>query len=395
MKFYKLTPDTDRIKRELERIGVDSYALKMADKGTALNILARDVKPPAANIIKQEAIASGMDAAVKRGTVSCSIEKTDVLLMGSPAAFKRLIKRLRLQVFGLKELADDLDLFLKNREAGYISAGDKKISLDKTLVMGILNVTPDSFSDGGKYYTDKDAGNHIDRMVSEGADIIDIGGMSSRPGSCGIESSQEIKRIKFAVEYAVERGVIVSVDTNNYETAEYALNKGVHIINDISGMRDVNMIKVCADAKCAVCIMHMRGEPLNMQYDTVYDNIIYDIYDFFGERTEACLNAGLDCSNLILDVGFGFGKSVRQNYALLKYMREYKSFNLPLLAGISNKSMIGVATFREVEDRAAGTSAANAAAIMNGADIIRVHDVKAGVDTARTVDMMMKAGAEC
>ena len=393
MKFYKLTPEYDRIKQELVRIGVDNYALNMVKKGVSLNILVRDIKAPAANILKQEAIASGMDAAVKRGAVSCSIDKTDVLLMGNAATFERLIKRLSVQVFGLKELGKELSLFLKSKEIKNITYHKGSIDISKPLCMGILNTTPDSFSDGSMYITEDAVAARINEMAELGVDIIDIGGMSSRPFSESISSDEEIKRIKFALDYIKQYDMIVSVDTNNYKTAEYALNHGADIINDISGMTDDNMVSVCGQAKCAVCIMHMQGSPKDMQTNanTEYNNIIYDIHHFFTKSIDKCLNAGIDYSSIILDVGFGFGKTVKQNYILLKYLREFKSFNLPLLAGISRKSMIGAVIDKDVNNRLAGTICANTAAILNGADIIRVHDIKEGIDTVKIADYILKA----
>lgn len=393
MKFYKLTPEHDRIKQELARIGVDNYALNMVKKGVSLNILMRDIKAPAANILKQESIASGMDAAVKRGAVSCSIDKTDVLLMGNAATFARLIKRLSVQVFGLKELGSELSLFLKSKEIKNITYHKGVIDISKPLCMGILNTTPDSFSDGSMYVTEEAVAARINEMAELGVDIIDIGGMSSRPFSESISSDEEIKRIKFALDYIKQYDMIVSVDTNNYKTAEYALNNGADIINDISGMTDDNMVSVCSQAKCAVCIMHMQGSPKDMQTNanTEYNNIIYDIHDFFTKSIDKCLNAGIDYSSIILDVGFGFGKTVEQNYILLKYLKEFKSFNLPLLAGISRKSMIGTVIDKDVNNRLAGTVCANTAAILNGADIIRVHDIKEGIDTVKIADYILKA----
>ncbi len=391
MKFYKLTPETDRIKKELVRIGVDDYAINMVKKGVSLNILVRDIEAPAANILKQESIASGMDAAVKQGSISCSINKTDVLLMGNATTFERLIKRLSVQVFGLKELAKELSFFLKRKEEKKITYYGGEIDVSKPLCMGILNVTPDSFSDGSLYETEEAIASRIDDMIEQGVDIVDIGGMSSRPFSDSISSDEEIKRIKFAIEYIKQYDMIVSVDTNNYKTAEYALNNGVDIINDISGMTDDNMVSICGKAKCAVCIMHMQGNPKDMQNRTIYDNIIYDIHDFFTNSIDRCLNAGIDYSSIILDVGFGFGKTVEQNYVLLKYLKEFKSFNLPLLAGISRKSMIGAVINKDIHNRLAGTICANTVAILNGADIIRVHDIKDGVDTVKISDYILKA----
>ena len=313
--------------------------------------------------------------------------------MGNAATFARLIKRLSVQVFGLKELGSELSLFLKSKEIKNITYHKGVIDISKPLCMGILNTTPDSFSDGSMYVTEEAVAARINEMAELGIDIIDIGGMSSRPFSESISSDEEIKRIKFALDYIKQYDMIVSVDTNNYKTAEYALNNGADIINDISGMTDDNMVSVCSQAKCAVCIMHMQGSPKDMQTNanTEYNNIIYDIHDFFTKSIDKCLNAGIDYSSIILDVGFGFGKTVEQNYILLKYLKEFKSFNLPLLAGISRKSMIGAVIDKDVNNRLAGTVCANIAAILNGADIIRVHDIKEGIDTVKIADYILKA----
>lgn len=391
MEIYRLIPEHNRIYNELKRVGVDEYALNMVNKGESLNFLVKDVVSPAANILKQECLASGMDAAVKRGVISCSVEKSDVLLLGNAATYKRLIKRLSLQAFGLKKLAEQLKTLINTKSERFITHNKGSIELNKTQCMAILNTTPDSFSDGNKYVTEEAVASQIDKMASAGIDIIDIGGMSSRPYSDSISYEEEIKRIKFALDYAQQYDMIISVDTNNYKTAEYALNHGANLINDISGMEDDNMAALCAESGCAVCVMHMKGSPKNMQANIEYNHIIYDIQSFFASRIEKCINAGIKHSSIILDVGFGFGKTLEQNYILLKYLKEFKTFGLPLLAGISRKSMIGGVLNKDVAERLTGTISANTAAILNGADIIRFHDINEGIETAKIADFILKA----
>lgn len=391
MEIYKLSSEHNRIYNELKRIGVDDYALNMVNKGESLNVLVKDISSPEANILKQESIASGMDAAVKKGVISCSVEKSDVLLLGNKATFKRLIKRLSIQAFRLKQLSFDLKALINIQEEKYITHNKGSIELNKTQCMCVLNTTPDSFSDGNKFVTEEAIAQQIDEMASSGIDIIDIGGMSSRPYSEGISTEEEIKRIKFALDYAKQYDMIVSVDTNNYKTAEYALNNGANLINDISGMENDNMVSVCAESGCAVCVMHMLGSPKDMQNNIEYNHIIYDIQSFFTKRIEKCIQAGIKHSSIILDVGFGFGKTLEQNYILLKYLKEFKTFGLPLLAGISRKSMIGSVVNKDVNDRLAGTISANTAAVLNGADIIRFHDIKEGIDTVKIADFILKA----
>lgn len=391
MEIYRLTPEHNRIYNELKRIGVDDYALNMVNKGESLNVLIKDVTSPEANILKQESIASGMDAAVKKGVISCSVEKSDVLLLGNIATFKRLIKRLSIQAFRLKQVADELKNLINKKDERFITHNKGKIELIKTQCMCILNTTPDSFSDGNKFVTEEAIAKQIDAMADSGIDIIDIGGMSSRPYSESISAEEEINRIKLALDYAKQYDMIISVDTNNYKTAEYALNNGANLINDISGMEDDKMVSLCAESRCAVCIMHMKGSPKNMQQNIEYNHIIYDIQRFFENRIEKCIKAGINYSSIILDVGFGFGKTLEQNYILLKYMKEFKIYSLPLLAGISRKSMIGGVLDKSVNERLAGTISANTAAILNGADIIRFHDIKEGIDTAKIADFILKA----
>lgn len=396
MDIYRIASDRERIRGELKRIGVDDYAISMDKKGICLNLLVREIRPAAANIIKQEAIASGMDAALKRGSVSCSVEFTDILIMGQLNAYPRLIKRLSRQPFGLKELSPLIEAAVKKEESSgkYVIAGDKKISLETPKIMGILNVTPDSFSDGGIFLDNKKAASRIDGMLEDGADIIDIGGMSSRPSAKHIAFQEEIKRIDYAVKYACGKNALVSVDTCYAETAAFALEAGALIVNDISGLASGDMRKVASEYGAGVCLMHMKGKPENMQENTDYGDIMLDIKEFFSERLELAGKDGIKRDSIILDPGFGFGKSAEQNYFLLKYMGEFKSFGLPLLAGVSRKSMIGEVTGTPTEERLAGTIALNAAALLNGASLIRVHDVKEAVQTVKTIDHLIKAQGE-
>lgn len=394
MRLYKLSADRSRLFEALSDIGVDRYALRMVEKGLPLNILVKDIKSPAANILKQEALASGMDVAVKRGVVSCAVEYSDALIMGSRNSFLRLVKRLKSQPFGLKELASDIEKITASGKRDYFIACGRKISVAEPLIMGILNVTPDSFSDGGMYTDCLEAEKRVRCMADEGAGIIDIGGMSSRPGACHVPAEEEIKRIAGILRHTVsEYDIPVSVDTCNHETALAAARGGALIINDISGLASDDMARICAGSGAAVCIMHMRGLPETMQKDTGYEDIISEIKDFFSERIEKAVKAGIMEESIILDVGFGFGKSAEQNYTLLKYLKEFDVFGMPLLTGISRKSMIGAVTGRDISERLAGTVAAGAAALLAGTDILRVHDVAQGVDTVKVINAVIKAEA--
>ena len=248
-------------------------------------------------------------------------------------------------------------------------------------------MTPDSFSDGGVYNSVDGMISRIEEFVSKGVDITDIGGESTRPGSEFISVEEEIARVIPAVKLASESGLFVSVDTNKPEVAKAALENGAGMINDVTGMRDEKMRRVCAEYQCSVCIMHMLGEPKGMQNNPVYIDVIDDIKRFLFDAAENCIRDGIDESSICLDPGFGFGKTVEDNYRLLMEFDKFKEGGFPLLAGISRKSMIGAVTGKPSEQRLAGTITAETIALMKGADIIRAHDIG---ETADMINVYMK-----
>lgn len=248
----------------------------------------------------------------------------------------------------------------------------------RPLIMGILNVTGDSFFDGGKY-VDRDAA--VDRglaMYEDGVDIIDIGGESTRPGAEPISVRKEIKRVVPAVSALAERlDVPVSIDTYKTEVAREALDAGAGIINDISALRfGDGMAELASDAGVPVILMHMKGMPRDMQEDPVYDDVIGEIRDFLAERVEYAASKGIDRNSLVVDPGIGFGKTTEHNLRIIAQLRLFKAMECPVLVGPSRKSFIGNVLNLPLEERLEGTAAAVAASIMNGADIVRVHDVK-------------------
>lgn len=253
----------------------------------------------------------------------------------------------------------------------------KILSLESTQIMGILNVTPDSFSDGGKFATRDAALNHSKEMLVAGATIIDIGGESTRPNADPVSEQEELDRVIPIVEaVAHEMDVWISVDTSNPVVMREALNNGASIINDIRALRREGALEVVAEFNCPVCLMHMQGEPENMASQTNYSDLIGDISSFLFERIHECLNVGIDRENIIIDPGFGFGKTLDQNYKLLGQLDKFKSFGLPILAGMSRKSMIGNLIQEPVDKRLVGSVVAHLYAMMKGANILRVHDVK-------------------
>ena len=268
--------------------------------------------------------------------------------------------------------------------------GEKELVLDHQVIMGILNVTPDSFSDGGKFFNKEDALRHAEEMVQAGAEIIDVGGESTRPGAAPVSEEDETARVVPVIAAVREKfpDIWISVDTSTPGVMRKACAAGCDILNDIRALRREGALEAAAELGAPVCIMHMQGEPGHMQDNPVYQDLIGEVSEFFYERIDACLNAGIKRENIILDPGFGFGKTLDQNYKLLGELEKFRTFDLPILAGMSRKSMIGGVTGAGTGDRLEGTVAAHLVSILKGADIIRVHDVKAHKDA---VDVMMYA----
>jgi dihydropteroate synthase len=263
-----------------------------------------------------------------------------------------------------------------------INCGGKLISLDKPLVMGILNLTPDSFYDGGKHKTKNDILKHVSEMICEGTDFVDIGAVSSKPGAKNVTLDEEKKRllpvlkeIKKEFPYA-----ILSVDTFRSEIARMAVDIGAHIINDISaGSFDKKMFHAISELQVPYVIMHIQGTPSTMQKDPVYKNVVQEVISYFSEKVEILEKLGVN--DIIIDPGFGFGKTVEHNYELLKNLEYFSFFELPLMAGISRKSMINKLLRTKPENALNGTTALNTIALMKGVNILRVHDVKEAVET--------------
>ena len=249
----------------------------------------------------------------------------------------------------------------------------------ETLVMGILNVTPDSFSDGGLFYNNDEAVSHALQLIEYGIDIIDIGGESTRPGAEKISEEEEIQRIIPVVKQIRELSseIIISIDTTKSMVAQKAIQSGANIINDISGFSfDNKMIDVVRESKVPVIIMHMQGDPSNMQNKPVYDDLIIDISSFFKSKIKLAIDAGIKKEQIIIDPGIGFGKTVGNNFQLINQLNEFCKLGFPVMIGPSRKSFIGTTLNLPVDDRLEGTAAAVAVGVMNGARIVRVHDVK-------------------
>ena len=264
--------------------------------------------------------------------------------------------------------------------------------LERTHIMGVLNVTPDSFSDGGKFLSLDKAIAQALKMVEEGVDIIDIGGESTRPGSQPVTLKEETQRVIPVIETLVKKIQIpISVDTYKSQIALKAMEAGAELINDISGLRfDSEMVKLAAKYNVPVVIMHIKGTPQNMQESPYYENVLKEIKDYFEERVNFADSMGIQEQNLILDPGIGFGKRFEDNLAILKNLKEFKKLDRPILVGLSRKSFIGKILDLPVEERLEGSLGALACSIMQGANIARVHDVKESVRVAKVVDAILK-----
>lgn len=263
----------------------------------------------------------------------------------------------------------------------------------RTLVMGILNVTPDSFSDGGRFFGTQAAVDHGVRMAEEGADIIDVGGESTRPGSEAVSAEEEIARVVPVIRRLREKtDVVLSVDTYKAETASAALDAGADIVNDISAATfDPRMPTAFAERGCPAILMHMQGTPRDMQIDPHYDDVVAEVRSFLAERVRALVAAGAAEELLIVDPGIGFGKTIEHNLELMRRLAELKSIGRPVLVGPSRKSTIGKALGGlPPDERLEGTAAAVAICIANGADVVRVHDVKEMVRVARMADAIVR-----
>lgn len=259
-----------------------------------------------------------------------------------------------------------------------------RIDLSQPQVMGIVNATPDSFSDGGEHAGTAAALRHCEQLLNEGADILDIGGESSRPGADAVPLDLELARVLPVVKEAVTLGVPVSVDTYKTEVMRAALDLGADIVNDINALRAPGAVDaVAAHPACGVCLMHMRGEPKSMQADTHYADVVREVACYLSERALALTSAGVAGERLVLDPGIGFGKSVDHNFELLARQPELLGLGYPLLAGWSRKSSLGAVTGRPVHERVAASVAAALAAVLRGARIVRVHDVAATVDALK------------
>jgi dihydropteroate synthase len=265
----------------------------------------------------------------------------------------------------------------------------KTLDLGMPRVMGILNVTPDSFSDGGAFAILNKALQHADAMLANGADFIDVGGESTRPGALDVSLQQELDRVIPVIEALSSRfDTVISIDTSKAVVMSEAVAAGAGLINDVRALREEGALHAAAEAGVAVCLMHMQGQPRSMQQAPEYTDVVAEVSTFLQHRVECCMAAGIKRQQIIVDPGFGFGKSLAHNYRLLNNLQQLQQLKLPILVGLSRKSMFGAVLNRDVDDRLAASLAGAVIALQKGAQIIRVHDVKETVDAVKVVSML-------
>jgi len=384
------------ILNEMERIGVHRTGISiMAPKADFRIVKIKGVPVTSANIIKQDMLSAGGEVAVAWGAVNHSIKKTDVLIFGTISQHKSLISKLKRQYPSLKALAAEIEEALKNDVSipHPIRIGGRTFYFGKrTYIMGILNVTPDSFSDGGRFIKFEDAVEQGRKMIAEGADIIDIGGESTRPGALPVSAAEEIRRaIPVIKELSKIKRTVISIDTAKSKVAEAAIRAGASLINDVSALNfDRKMPKVAARYKVPIILMHMQGKPRTMQKNPRYDDLMPEIISYLQNSIGLAIKGGVPKENIIVDPGFGFGKSVEHNLEILRRLRELKVLGHPIMIGTSRKSTIGQVLGLPPDERIEGTAATVAVAVMNGANIVRVHDVAQMAKTVKMCDAIRK-----
>ena len=375
------------------KMGVDPVGIEMME-GKSRHHLIRldDVDLKAALILKQDMLSLGGEAALCRGAAGLNVRETPVLLMGTLKQIRALVSKLEGQPFRLAELSRLIEGLLETIDnvPRYFVRGRDLLANGKKVVVGILNVTADSFSDGGKFADRESAVARGIEMTVQGADIVDVGGESTRPGSRPVSVQEELENVIPVIRDLVAENVKnISVDTTKSAVAEKAIQEGACIVNDISGMTfDGRMLPVAAQSDASVILMHTRGRSETMQDFLVYDDLMAEVFSYLEGTMESALEAGIPSEKICLDPGIGFGKSLEQNLELISRIGEFRSLGTSVMVGASRKSFIGDLTGAGVEDRMPGSIGAAVAASLRGADMVRVHDVAETVQAMAVVSGM-------
>jgi len=380
----------EETKRALTQIGSDPGGIAhMAGKAIGRGIKLEQVPLWVAHILKQEMLSVGGDAAVHRNVIINKIEATDVLLLGTVRQLGKLASKVLAQPFGLKKIGHDLKQLLADLEPSktrILKCRGMELKLgERTLVMGILNVTPDSFSDGGKFFDINDAITQAKRMVEEGVDILDIGAESTRPQHEAVSAEDEWRRLEPVLKSLLEHvSIPISIDTYKASVAAKALEAGAHIINDIWGLqKDPDMARVVGEYQAPVIVMHN-------QEGTTYHHLMGDMLNFLRTSIELAEAHGLSGDQIMVDPGVGFGKTTEQNLEVMARLAEFRTLGHPVLLGTSRKSMIGKTLNLPVDERLEGTLATSILGVVAGVDIIRVHDVQANCRAVQMADAIVR-----
>ncbi len=390
-------PEARDVNQALQAVGVQAQGQPiLRRKGLFRIVRLQGVGYREALIAKQEMLGAGGDAATPKGTVEFTSDEGDVILLGTPQHFKRFLAKMKHQPFRSEALAAEVEEALASydREAYVLRFPRSEIPLQRTVIMGILNVTPDSFADGGKYLEPQAASDRAVAMVEEGAGLVDVGAESSHPGSDPVNGTEEWKRLEPVLTAVVDRvEVPVSVDTYKPETAAKALDLGATMVNDITGLQDSKMIALVAEHDVPATLGHMLGVPKTMQKKPEYEDVVADIVHFLRTRIADAVAGGVDPEKLVIDPGIGFGKTVEQNLQILRQLGAFRSLGRAILVGVSRKAFLGKLLDAEVEDRLEGGLSAAVLAARHGAHIIRTHDVKETVQALTIADAILGRGA--
>ncbi len=378
----------------MESIGVHKASLPIfANKNQILPLKLLQVRTPAANIIKQEMLAAGGDAAVPTGCVLNKDKYSDVLLLGTRKHYNLLLKKLELMpYFGMDKVKAELEAVLNEEKLQTVLADGRVLNYDKVLIMGILNITPDSFYENSRTAIEEVVAK-AGQMLADGADILDIGGESTRPGSEAVAAEEEQARVLPVIE-ALRKAhpdAVLSIDTYRASTARLAIEAGADIINDISAMEaDAEMIDVVCETKAPIILMHMRGTPKDMQTQCEYKNVVEEVAVYLAERAELLRERGVGVDKIILDPGIGFAKNAEQNLKLMRDLHALTSFGFPVLLAASRKGTVGkVLGDLPAEERLEGTIATSCQAVYAGANMVRVHDVKENLRAVRMLEAIL------
>jgi dihydropteroate synthase len=381
IRLIRIENQSDAAK-QIRKIGAYPESIKyMSPKCLNLTVKLKDISAVAANILKQEMLSAGGDAAVSKEAITKNVKRTDCLVFGNISHLKKLVAKLKEQPLGLDKIAEQIQEVVSNykKEKFIFKCRNRSFDLtNRVLICGVLNITPDSFSDGGNFFDLNTAYQRGISLSKDGADIIDIGGESTRPGAVSVSAAEQIKRVVPVIKKLSEKiKTPISIDTRNYKVAEAAIKAGASIINDISGLKsDKKIAKIAAKYKTGLILMHIKGTPKNMQNNPQYDCLMQEIISSLNNSIRKAQEAGVAREQILIDPGIGFGKTTDHNLSILRNLFELRSLGYPIMIGTSRKSVIGNILNKSVDKRLMGTAATVVYSILQGAQVVRVHDVK-------------------